>query len=272
MSFTSTSSRAWLHSIAETSPSTKTGPSWSTTSAEPAPPAAAIRSPVSSIVSGLPISEGPDARLLRPVAQTYKPARASSTAIARPAPRVAPATNATLIARKLCPRQPRPTRRPLSPEPLDRRVGAPPVGGCLRHARAVARRRLRHRVVHLRARARAGHQDHARPVARTHEGVLGPRGGVEEVPRPEAPLLALDDQRALAREHQERLLVHLGVVEARLSGFQHGEVDPQLGKLDRRVAVLVLEGAPRAPRLGRPPLGVAHVDDEPALGDRRKPR
>lgn len=34
-------------------------------------------------------------RLLRPVAETNAPARASSTAIARPAPRVAPATNAT---------------------------------------------------------------------------------------------------------------------------------------------------------------------------------
>src|ERR1700733_9318201 len=34
----------------------------------PAPPAARIRSPVSSVVPGLPISEGPAARLLRPVA------------------------------------------------------------------------------------------------------------------------------------------------------------------------------------------------------------
>jgi hypothetical protein len=34
----------------------------------PAPPAARINSPVSSIVSGLPISEEPEIRLLRPVA------------------------------------------------------------------------------------------------------------------------------------------------------------------------------------------------------------
>src|SRR5215472_14814624 len=65
-------------------------------SATPSPPAAAISSPVSSIVSGRPTSEGPATRLVRPVAYTAAPARASSTAIARPAPRVAPATSATL--------------------------------------------------------------------------------------------------------------------------------------------------------------------------------
>src|SRR5215472_11764287 len=63
--------------------------------ATPSPPAAAISSPVSSIVSGRPTSDGPATRLLRPVAYTTAPARASSTAIARPAPRVAPATSAT---------------------------------------------------------------------------------------------------------------------------------------------------------------------------------
>ena len=47
------------------------------------------------MVSGLSISDRPEARLLRPVAYTNRPARASSTAMARPAPRVAPATKAT---------------------------------------------------------------------------------------------------------------------------------------------------------------------------------
>src|SRR5215471_11828546 len=47
------------------------------------------------MVSGLSISDRPDTRLLRPVAYTNSPDRASSTAIARPAPRVAPATRAT---------------------------------------------------------------------------------------------------------------------------------------------------------------------------------
>jgi hypothetical protein len=55
-------------------------------------------------------------------------------------------------------------------------------------------------------------------------------------------------------------------------GREDREVDPELGELDRRVAVLVLEGTPRAPRLGEPPLGVPHEDDEPAFGDGREPR
>jgi hypothetical protein len=50
------------------------------------------------MVSGLSISEPPDTWLLRPVAYTNKPAQASSTAMARPAPRVAPATRATRTA------------------------------------------------------------------------------------------------------------------------------------------------------------------------------
>jgi hypothetical protein len=49
--------------------------------------------------------------------------------------------------------------------------------------------------------------------------VLGAGGTVEEVPRPEEPLLTLDEQTALAREYEERLLLRLGVVEAiRLTG------------------------------------------------------
>jgi hypothetical protein len=48
------------------SSATAAGFSWSTTSADPDPPAAAISSPVSSIVSGRPISDGPAFRLLRP--------------------------------------------------------------------------------------------------------------------------------------------------------------------------------------------------------------
>ena len=44
---------------------------------------------------GRSISDGPVRRLLRPVAYTKAPALLSSTAIARPAPRVAPATSAT---------------------------------------------------------------------------------------------------------------------------------------------------------------------------------
>ena len=53
----------------------------------------------SSTVSGRPSSDGPCSRPPRPVATTVAPARTSSTATARDAPRVAPATSATCPAR-----------------------------------------------------------------------------------------------------------------------------------------------------------------------------
>jgi hypothetical protein len=85
---------------------------------------------------------------------------------------------------------------------------------------------------------------------------------VEEVPRPEQPLLAVDEQPALAGQDEERLLLRLGVVEAvRLARLQHAQVDAELLELGARV----LEPDTRAERLGRPPLGVPHVDDEPAV-------
>jgi len=52
---------------------------------------------------------------------------------------------------------------------------------------------------------------------------------VEEVPGPQASLFVLDDQRALARQDEERLLVRLGVVEGGLPGLEDGDVDPELG-------------------------------------------
>jgi hypothetical protein len=50
---------------------------------------------------------------------------------------------------------------------------------------------------------------------------------MEEVPRPQASLLALDEQPALAQEDEERLLVRLGVVEELLTGLEDGDVDPE---------------------------------------------
>ena len=43
---------------------------------------------------------------------------------------------------------------------------------------------------------------------------------MEEVPWPEAALLALDEQPALPRQDEERLLIRFGVVEAVLAGLQ----------------------------------------------------
>jgi hypothetical protein len=92
-------------------------------------------------------------------------------------------------------------------------------------------------------RPRTGHQDHARPVAGAHEDMFGPGGTVEEVPRPEEPLLTLDEQPALPEQHEERLLLRLGVVEGvRLARLQDAEVDTEL----REPELPALESAPRA--------------------------
>jgi hypothetical protein len=95
---------------------------------------------------------------------------------------------------------------------------------------------------------------------------------VKEVPGPKAPLLAFDEQPALTGQNEERLLIRLCVIDAALARFEDRHVDPELRELDRRVAVLVREPAGRAPGVRREPFGVAHVDDEPPLGDRSKPR
>src|SRR6266511_3880795 len=70
--------------------------------------------------------------------------------------------------------------------------------------------------------ARTRHEDHARTVSSSDEGVLGARRAVHEVPRLEAPLLAVDEQQALAGEDEEVFLVGLSVVQpARLAGLEH---------------------------------------------------
>ena len=94
---------------------------------------------------------------------------------------------------------------------------------------------------------------------------------MEEVPGSEESLLALDEQPALAFENEERLLIRLGVIDAALARLENRDVDPDLRELDRRIAVLALEPARPAPRLRSEPLGIAHVDDEPALGDGGEP-
>src|SRR5436309_11543498 len=116
-------------------------------------------------------------------------------------------------------------------------------------------------------RPRTGHQDHARPVAGAQEDVVGPGGTVKEVPRTEEPLLTLDEEPTLPAQHEERLLLRLGVVEAvRLARRQ--DVEPYAELREREL--LALERALRAGRLlsavlRRQPLGVPYVHDEPAV-------
>jgi len=94
---------------------------------------------------------------------------------------------------------------------------------------------------------------------------------VEEVPGPEASLLALDEQPALAGQNEERLLIRLGVIEAALARFEYRDVDPELRELERRIAVFALEPARCSATVREPLFGIAHVGDEPAIRDGGKP-
>src|SRR5207248_10143845 len=93
----------------------------------------------------------------------------------------------------------------------------------------------------------ANHQNHARTVASSHEGVRRPRRRMEEVPGSEESLLAFDEQPALTGQDEERLLISLGVVNAALAGLEDGHIDAELRELDRRRAVLVGEPTRRTP-------------------------
>ena len=73
-----------------------------------------------------------------------------------------------------------------------------------------------------------------RAVAGTDEDVLRPRPGSGRSPTPSGALLALDDQQALAREHEEVLLCVLAVVHAvRLAGPEDPDVDAELRRSAR---------------------------------------
>jgi len=97
--------------------------------------------------------------------------------------------------------------------------------------------------------------------------VLGPGGTVEEVPRLKEPLLTLDEQPALARDHEERLLLILGVVEAvRLARLQNAELDADLREREfPAFETAVRTGRPLLTVLRCHPLGVLHVHDEPPV-------
>src|SRR4051812_11552147 len=98
MSLTRTSRRPCSASTRATRSATSPGSRWSTRTAMPVPPAAETRSAVSSIVSGRSYSER-RVRVERPVQYTVAPASPSAIAVPRPAPRVAPATSATVPSR-----------------------------------------------------------------------------------------------------------------------------------------------------------------------------
>src|SRR6478672_10342961 len=79
--------------------------------------------------------------------------------------------------------------------------------------------------------ARARHEEHARTGSATDERMLSARRAVHEVPRPEGPLLTLDEQQALAGKHEEILLIRLAVVHRRrLTGLDHAEPEAEVRK------------------------------------------
>src|SRR5206468_1706012 len=98
-------------------------------------------------------------------------------------------------------------------------------------------------------------------VAGPDEDVLGPGRAMHEVPRLEAPLLALDEQDAFAREDEEVLLLVLAVVVAvGLARLDDPEVEAEL--LEPGVALE--RDVPSELGVGDP-LCLAGVDDVPAL-------
>jgi hypothetical protein len=97
---------------------------------------------------------------------------------------------------------------------------------------------------------------------------------VDEVPLLEPSLLTLDEQDALAGEHEEVLLLRLPVVEAvRLAGWQDVDPDADLCELGRRSLERALRaGGAQLSAFRGQPFGVGDVDDEPARSGRRQPR
>ena len=83
--------------------------------------------------------------------------------------------------------------------------------------------------------SRTCHEDHARARPRADEAVLRLRRAVDEVPRLQRPLLALDQQHALPSEDEEVLLVRLAVIPpAGLSRLEHGQREADVAGRRRR--------------------------------------
>jgi hypothetical protein len=101
-------------------------------------------------------------------------------------------------------------------------------------------------------------------VTGSDEDVLRPGWAVDEIPCAEPPLLAFDQQQALAREHEEVLLCILSVVHpVRLARTENAEADPYLGE-----AKLLGFESPVEPELALEPARVPGVQDEPPLAHR----
>jgi len=67
-------------------------------------------------------------------------------------------------------------------------------------------------------------------LSRRDEAMRGVRRAVDEIPGAERPLLALDEQQALAHEDEEALLGGLGVIEQPRPGPEDAQIDSELGE------------------------------------------
>ena len=107
--------------------------------------------------------------------------------------------------------------------------------------------------------ARADGEQDAGSVAGADDHVLRPWRTVHEVPLPERPLLALDDEQRFPREHEEVLLVRFPVVHRhRLTRLEDGKPNPDLSE----VALAAHPGLEADPAV--PPARLADVEHEPA--------
>src|SRR5207245_799661 len=80
--------------------------------------------------------------------------------------------------------------------------------------------------------ARADRDHEARTISCPDDDVLRVRRAMHEVPRPQLPLPAFDDQNCLARDDEEVLLVALPVVQShRLARPEHERIEAELLEL-----------------------------------------
>ena len=115
--------------------------------------------------------------------------------------------------------------------------------------------------------ARADGDDDAPVLARAEDRVLRVGRAMDEVPLPQRPLLAFHDEKRLALDDEEVLLVGLPVVHRhRLAWPQALDVDSDLSPV-----LVALEVAERAAPFDVVPARVAGTQHEPAVPGRNEP-
>src|SRR5690242_8781257 len=113
----------------------------------------------------------------------------------------------------------------------------------------------------------SAHREHeaGRGAGRDDRVVCAGRA-VHEVPGPQRPLLAFDDQDRLTGQDEEVLLIGLPVIHRhRLTGGEPCQVDPQLVEVAAAVQFGALELAEDSSPGSLQPLRLASIEHEPAV-------